>query len=104
MTLDYINLDLALSTICKLRCGEHHTPYDCGAVCEIVEALNALPVEALRPVIRCRECVHSPHNWEHDDLDMTDYTDITCDYWMSDGLTSNDYCSNARRKDGADNG
>ena len=48
MTLDYINLDLALSTICKARCGEHHTAYDCGSVCEIVEALNALPVEALQ--------------------------------------------------------
>lgn len=96
MTLDYINLDLALSTICKQRCGEHHTPYDCGAVCEIVEALNALPVEALRPVIRCRECVHR------------DPEDKKCDcghgiLWQ---LPRADdwFCANGKRKDGADNG
>lgn len=101
MTLDYINLDLALSTICKLRCGEHHTAYDCGAVCEIVDALNELPVEALRPVIRCREC-----KWFEPMPNRPDRKGF-CHIWGALDepryCTNDDYCSNGRRKDGADN-
>lgn len=97
MTLDYINLDLALSTICKQRCGEHHTAYDCGSVCEIVEALNALPVEALRPVIRCRECKHY----------LPEYPDLECSVYqccMGNGWPGPDgYCYRGERKDGAEN-
>lgn len=45
-------------------------------------------------VVRCKDCVHNVANWNHSDpLDITDYTDITCDYHMTDGMYPNDFCS-----------
>ena len=63
------------------------------------DVMEMSPVDAVE-VIRCRECIHNKENWTHEELDATDYTDITCDYWMSDGLTGNDYCSHGRRRSG----
>lgn len=47
----------------------------------------------LESVVRCKDCIHNVANWNHDELDETDYTDITCDFFMTDGMEPNDYCS-----------
>lgn len=52
----------------------------------------------LKAVVFCEYCKHNVANWEHDELDATDYTDIVCDYWMSDGLEPDDFCSRGERK------
>lgn len=44
-------------------------------------------------ITRCKDCIHNVGNWNHDELDDTDYTDITCDYFMTDGMEPNDFCS-----------
>lgn len=51
-------------------------------------------IEAV-PVVRCKNCKHNVANRTPDPLDNTDYTDITCDYFMTDGMSGNDFCSRA---------
>lgn len=42
--------------------------------------------------VRCKDCIHGAGNWKHDELDNTNYEDIVCDYFMTDGVTGEDYC------------
>jgi len=73
-----------------------------GEVVYSQRVIDSMPTVDAVPVVRCRECIHNPLNWKHDELDITDYTDITCDYWMSDGLTLSDYCSYGKRREAGD--
>ncbi len=52
-------------------------------------------VHDAEPVIRCKNCKHNVANRTPDPLDETDYTDITCAYFMTDGMSGNDFCSRA---------
>lgn len=61
---------------------------------DIASALGALPAVK---IVRCKDCKHNCSNWEHDSGDITDYTDITCDYFMTDGMSPCDYCSRGER-------
>ena len=60
----------------------------------VLEAPAADVVE----VVRCKDCKHNVANWNHDELDETDYTDIVCDYFMTDGLNPDDFCNYGERK------
>ena len=67
------------------------------------EHLNHGPIDIdLGPdviqVIRCKDCIHNVANMEKDPLDETDYTDIVCGYFMTDGMEATDYCSRGKRK------
>lgn len=42
--------------------------------------------------VRCKDCIHGAGNWKHDELDATNYEDIVCDYFMTDGVEGEDYC------------
>lgn len=42
--------------------------------------------------VRCKDCIHGAGNWKRDELDATNYEDIVCDYFMTDGVTGEDYC------------
>lgn len=44
-------------------------------------------------VVRCKDCKYNVANMEKDPLDITDYTDIVCSYFMTDGMDPNDFCS-----------
>ena len=44
-------------------------------------------------VIMCKDCKYNVANIEKDPLDVTDYTDIVCSYFMTDGMEANDFCS-----------
>jgi len=44
-------------------------------------------------LIRCKDCKYNVANIEKDPLDITDYTDIVCSYFMTDGMEPNDFCS-----------
>ena len=70
---------------------------------EVAEALD-IAIESVKQqidIVRCKDCIHNVSNWQHDGLDSTDYTDITCDYFMTDGISADDFCSYGERK--ADN-
>ena len=67
----------------------------------IEKIIDEQPTVNAVPVIRCRDCKHNVANKKIDPLDITDYSgeDIVCDYFMTDGLDSKDYCSHAERKE-----
>ena len=52
------------------------------------------------PVIRCKDCIHNVSNRITDPLCTNDYSgcDIVCDYFETDGMEPDDYCSYAERK------
>ena len=52
-------------------------------------------------LIRCKDCIHNAANRKTDPMDITDYSgqDIVCDYFMTDGQETDDYCSRAERKE-----
>lgn len=49
-------------------------------------------------VVRCRDCRYNVANQTSDPYDITDYTDITCTYFMTDGMSTEDFCSKGERK------
>ena len=49
--------------------------------------------------VRCKDCKYNVANMKPDPLDMTDYSDITCSYFMTDGMNRDDFCSYGERKD-----
>lgn len=67
----------------------------CVAIKCFVEQMPA--VDAVE-VVRCRDCKHLvlTAEGEHNPCDCV------CDYWMSDGLNDNDFCSYGERKGGDD--
>ena len=60
----------------------------------ILETDEDTPV---RLVVKCRDCIHNVANWEHEENDATDYSDIVCDYFMTDGMDPEDFCSKGER-------
>lgn len=50
------------------------------------------------PVVRCKDCKYNVANMEKDPLDMNDYTDIVCSYFMTDGMEPYDFCSKGEIK------
>ena len=81
--------------------NQHTITYDTleEAEAKAVEMWNTrTPTADVVEVVRCQDCIHSVFNWQHDELDETDYTDIVCDYFMTDGMWQNDFCSYGKRK------
>lgn len=64
----------------------------------VLAAVDKQPTIDAVPVVRCKDCIHNVANWQHEELDITDYTDITCDYYMTDGQHPNDYCSRGKKE------
>ena len=50
-------------------------------------------------IVRCKDCIYNVTNMQKDPLDITDYTDIVCTYFMTDGLERNDYCSKGAKNE-----
>ncbi len=63
----------------------------------VLTVLSAVPTIEAKPVVYCKDCKYNAANSIHDPLDITDYTDITCEYFMTDGMSPNDFCSQGRR-------
>ena len=59
--------------------------------------MGAPTVDAV-PVVRCKDCKHNVANSDADPLDSTDYTDVVCRYWMSDGCEPDDFCSRGEKR------
>lgn len=54
-------------------------------------------------VVRCKDCKYNVANMEKEPLDVTDYTDIVCSYFMTDGMEPYDFCSKGELVENADN-
>lgn len=55
--------------------------------------IDSMPTTEAKPVVYCKDCKYNVANSKHEPLDITDYTDITCEYFMTDGMSPNDFCS-----------
>lgn len=44
-------------------------------------------------IVRCKDCKYNVANMKKDPFDVTDYTDIVCSYFMTDGMEPHDFCS-----------
>lgn len=66
-----------------------------GHVSAPITAIDMAIEELQTEVVRCKDCKHKvvTEDGEYDP------EDIVCEYWMSDGLNSNDYCSYGERKE-----
>jgi hypothetical protein len=58
-----------------------------------MDIVEEMPTIETKPVVYCKDCKYNVANSKHEPLDITDYTDITCEYFMTDGMSPNDYCS-----------
>ena len=51
-------------------------------------------------IVRCRDCKFWGENLTEKERNECDvYADLVCTYWMSDGLTRDDFCSHGERED-----
>lgn len=97
---EYINKEVAIRKT-EVFCDVFDTKWTDE---KVLAWIGNLPAVDAVPVVRCRDCKHNVENWNHDELDVTDYTDITCDFFMTDGMQPDDFCSCGERKDGDGNG
>ena len=85
----------------KNECSNYPNECDkCGALSDLRNFYPCFQDKDIVEVVRCKDCKHNVANWKHDELDIGDYTDITCDYFMTDGMEADDYCSYGERKEG----
>lgn len=54
------------------------------------------PVEDVVPVVRCKDCKHNYSKKCHKGYN---HEDIVCDYWDTDGLSDDGFCSRAERSE-----
>jgi hypothetical protein len=92
----YIDADLLLAQ-CRRNPLFEKTEKDKGMIYIERSIIDAIPTADVVEVVRCCDCKHNVANWQHDELDIEDYTDIVCDYFMTDGMEANDYCSHGER-------
>ena len=82
-----------------LENGENEYVYDTNAV---LESIDEQPTVDAVEVVRCKDCKFNVANMAADSLDSTDYSDITCSYFMTDGMDAGDFCSRGEQMDGGD--
>ena len=72
----------------------NHVPYI--AESDIIFAPKADAVE----VVRCKKCKFWGESLTKEERKECDvYADLVCTYWMSDGLTRDDFCSKGERRE-----
>ena len=52
------------------------------------------PAVEAEPIIHCRDCKHRVYTEDGESYDL----DIVCDYWETDGLYADDFCSAGQRR------
>ena len=67
---------------------------------------DATKQEAIRELVRCKDCKHRPTGTNRDDLEFPDdKCPCQCeDYWYSWKPSDDWFCGNGERKDGDSNG
>lgn len=98
---EYIDREALIRSIITDR-WQHglNDQYVAEGIAYALHKITKAPAADVVEVVRCKDCKHNVANWNHSDpLDITDYTDITCDYHMTDGMRPNDFCSCGERKE-----
>lgn len=63
---------------------------------EMLDKIDAEPTIDAVPVVRCREC---RYNYGKEHGGEFNPEDIVCDYWETDGLNADDFCSYGERSE-----
>lgn len=73
-----------------------------NAILAHMETVGNLPAADVVEVVRCKDCKLWGSTLDEEDRQrcIEFNTDLVCDYWMSDGLMPDDYCSKGERKEG----
>lgn len=96
---EYISRDDGKIAAWQILSGMGYDPKRNDRLVEEVEAVfDDVPACDVRKVVTCKDCAYNVANRLEDPLDITDYTDIVCDYFMTDGMSANDYCSHGKRR------
>lgn len=76
-------------------------PNDLPYKASVKRVLIQSSVADVAEVVRCKDCKFNVSNMQKDLLDITDYSgdDIVCSYFMTDGMSPDDYCSYGKRGD-----
>ena len=53
-------------------------------------------------IVHCKDCIFNVANRLHTETD--ELSDLTCEYWQSDGLCIHDFCSKGKLAENAENG
>ena len=93
----YIKFDDAVKVMaCEMYAEAQSQGYDVDGIEDFMPEAKAWLNDAPSiDIVRCGECKHNvglsngDGFWEED---------IVCDYWESDGLTADDFCSHGERK------
>ena len=96
---EYIRKDILLEVLHEgreimLQDSKRRTPVSLETV---IDFIKELPTSDVVEVVRCKDCIFNVENMRKDPLDATDYSDITCSYFMTDGMTENDFCSYGKK-------
>ena len=68
----------------------------CGFWNAAIIADNFPTIDAVE-VVRCKDC---KYNYGKEHGGEFNFEDIVCDYWATDGLNADDFCSYAERSEG----
>lgn len=90
---DLISRQLAIKDICNLpNCENGYSDtYDKACLIGVLEEQPA--IESV-PVVRCKDC---KHNYSKKHNKCYNHEDIVCDYFETDGLNDDDFCSYGER-------
>lgn len=70
-----------------------------GALYKTLRAIEAVPSADVVPVVRCGAC---KHNYGLTHCEEWTPGDVVCDYWMTDGLHFEDFCSKGEKAEGSE--
>lgn len=96
---DLIRRGDVLELLYKIKC-DRSWPKNYGTLLTIINKTWIMPTVDAVEVVRCKDCRFNVVNMENDPLDATDYSDITCSYFMTDGMEPDDFCSRGVKMDG----
>ena len=80
----------------KKICDYYHSPEKAADIpfSELYSIFDKMPTIEAEPVIHCRDCMHRVYTEDGESYDL----DIVCDYWETDGLYADDFCSAGQRR------
>ena len=90
---DYIDRQAALSAIDTWDKQDVYPP------CLYEMIINDVPSADVAPVVRCKDC---KHNYSKKHNKRYNHEDIVCDYWETDGMNDDDFCSYGARMEKED--
>lgn len=106
---DYISREAAILEFCD-DCIDKKWCKRNGGSCSKINNINAVPAADVRPVVRCKDCIHAPlpGDCEGNDMEWPKidgiYEDCTCphccsDNWYSTRPDPEGFCEKGERRD-----